>query len=285
MITERKLEFKLTIRKKMNNGMSDIIEVTQKSAPASNSTQIGVQYIGMTPEQAARQTIDLFMDNFPKLQSLAKEAAEQRATELCNELLKKLEDKQVKNFTPFAQPDVQFVLYEAQKNYARFGEKEVMKILTELIVSRIQNDEKGHFKRIVDNAITVACELSSTQLDCLSALFLLTKVHIANIMTIEDLKKFFNYISSVFNLENTNYRQEISYLNFKGCLQIQLSNIAKIQSMEYNLVQNEVEENMSQGIKQFTSDYGISEIGIILGIINAEQKNCYKFDPHIWIHD
>lgn len=68
------------------NNMSDIIEVTQKSAPASNSTQIGVQYVGMTPEQAARQTIDLFMDNFPKLQALAKEIAEQRATELCNEI-------------------------------------------------------------------------------------------------------------------------------------------------------------------------------------------------------
>ena len=171
----------------MNNSMSDIIEITQKSAPASNSTQIGVQYVGMTPEQAAKQTIDLFMDNFPKLQSLAKETAELRATELCNEILKKLEEKQVKDFTPFTQPDVQFVLYEAQKNYARFGEKEVMKILTELIANRIQNDDKGHFKRIVDNAVTVACELSSTQLDCLSTLFMLTKVRFSNIITIEDL--------------------------------------------------------------------------------------------------
>lgn len=265
--------------------MSDIIEITQKSAPASNSTQIGVQYVGMTPEQVAKQTIDLFMDNFPKLQSLAKETAELRATELCNEILKKLEEKQVKDFTPFTQPDVQFVLYEAQKNYARFGEKEVMKILTELIANRIQNDDKGHFKRIVDNAVTVACELSSTQLDCLSTLFMLTKVRFSNIITIEDLKEFFNYISSVFDLENINYGQEISYLNFKGCLQIELPDIPKIQSKLYNLAQNEVEKNISQGIKQFGTDYGISEIGIILGIINAEQKSRYRFDPHIWIYD
>ena len=269
----------------MNNSMSDIIEITQKSAPASNSTQIGVQYVGMTPEQAAKQTIDLFMDNFPKLQSLAKETAELRATELCNEILKKLEEKQVKDFTPSTQPDVQFVLYEAQKNYARFGEKEVMKILTELIANRIQNDDKGHFKRIVDNAVTVACELSSTQLDCLSTLFMLTKVRFSNIITIEDLKEFFNYISSVFDLENINYGQEISYLNFKGCLQIELPDIPKIQSKLYNLAQNEVEKNISQGIKQFGTDYGISEIGIILGIINAEQKSRYRFDPHIWIYD
>lgn len=265
--------------------MSDIIEVTQKSAPASNSTQIGIQYVGMTPEQAARQTIDIFMDNFPKLQAIAQDTAEQRATELCNEILKKLEDKQVRDFTAFTQPDVQFILYEAQKNYVRFGEKEVIKILTELVVNRIQNDEKGHFKRIIDNAIIVASELSSTELDCLSALFILTKVRFSNIKNIEDLKEFFNYISSIFNLENIEFVPKVSYLNFKGCLQIELPNISKIQSELYNLDQNKVEENMPQGIKQFGTDYGVSEIGIILGLINAEQKSKYRFNPHIWIHD
>lgn len=227
--------------------MSDIIEVTQKSAPASNSTQIGVQYVGMTPEQAAKQTIDLFMENFPKLQALAKDTAKQRATELCNEILKKLENKQVRDFTSFTQPDVQFVLYEAQKNYARFGEKEVMNILTDLVVNRIQNDDKGHFKRIVDNAIIVACELSSIQLDCLSALFILTRVYSPDITTIEKLKEFFDYISSIFNLENINYGQEISYLNFKGCLQIAIPDIAKIQSKQYNFIQSEVEKTCLKG--------------------------------------
>lgn len=284
MITEPKLGFKLIIRKKMNS-MSDIIEVIQKSAPASNSTQIGVQYVGVTPEQAAKQMIDLFMDNFPKLQALAKDTAEQRATELCNEILKRLENKQVRDFTSFTQPDVQFILYEAQKNYARFGEKEVMKILTELVVNRIQNDDKEHFKRIMDNAVIIACELSSTQLDCLSALFMLTRVCFSDITTIEDLKGLFDYISSIFDLENINYGQEISYLNFKGCLQIELPDIPEIQSKQYNLVQSEVEKNISQGIKQFGTDYGISEVGTILGIINAEHKSRYRFDPHIWIHN
>ena len=265
--------------------MSDKIEVTQKAAPVSNSTQIGVQYVGMTPEQAARQTIELFMDNFPKLQTIAKETAEQRATELCDEIIKKLEEKQVIDFTSFMQPDVQFVLYEAQKNYARFGEKDVLKILTELIAHRVQNDDKGHFKKILDNAVVVVCELTPTQLDCLSALFMLTKVKLSYIKTVEDLKNYLNQVSSIFNLENKDYGQEVSFLNFKGCLQIELPDIAEIQSVQYNLVKDEVEANISYGIKQFSADYGISEIGIILAIINAEQKSTYRFNPHIWIHD
>lgn len=265
--------------------MADTIEITQKASPASNATQIGVQYIGMTPEQASKQTIDLFMENFPKLQSLAKEIAEERATELCNEILKKLEDKQVNDFKPFIDPDVQYVLYEAQKNYARFGEKKTMDILTELVVNRIQNDDKKIFKRVVDNAILVACELSSIQLDCLSALFLLTRVRFSNIKTVEDLNNFFKKISSIFNLESMVYAQEVSYLNFKGCLHLQLPNISEIQSRQYNLPKNEVDAIMTQGIKQFSGDYGISEIGMLLAIINAEKKSLYRFDPHIWIRD
>ena len=39
------------------------IEVSQKAAIGSTTTQIAVQYVGMTPEQAAKQTINLFMEN------------------------------------------------------------------------------------------------------------------------------------------------------------------------------------------------------------------------------
>lgn len=265
--------------------MADIIEITQKASPVSNGTQIGVQYIGMTPEQASKQTIDLFMENFPKLQSLAKEIAEERAIELCNEILRKLEDKQINDFKPFIDPDVQYVFYEAQKNYARFGDKKIMDILTELVVNRILNDNKSNFKRVVDSAILVACELSSIQLDCLSALFLLTRVHFGNIKTIQDLNEFFQKTSSIFNLDRIVYSQEVPYLNFKGCLHLTLPNISKIHSQQYNLPQNEVDTIMNQSVKQFSGDYGISEIGILLAIINAERKSLYRFNPHIWIRD
>lgn len=265
--------------------MSDKIEVLQKAAPVSNSTQIGVQYVGMSPEQAAKQTIDLFMDNFPKLQAIAKEIAFQRATELFNEVLSKLKIAHVNDFSPFSQPDIQYVMFEAQKNYARFGEKDKLDILSDLIVKRIQSDDKDHFKRIVDNAIIIVCELTSMQLDCLSVLFLLTKCCFREIITIKDLKEFLNNISDVFNIEKMNYRREVSYLNFKGCLQVAIPIIPKILSENYNFSQIEVEINLSDGIKQFTSDYGLSEIGVLLGLINARNKACYDLDPHIWIPD
>ncbi len=265
--------------------MDDVIKITQTAAPISKTTQIGVQYIGMTPEQAVKLTTDLFMDNFPKLQMLAKEIAENRATELCNAIIKKLEDTHFYDFKSFTEPDVQYVLYKALKNYARFGEKEIMDILTDLVVNRIQNDNTKNFKRVIDNAILVACELSSFHLDCLSALFILTRVRFNNINTIVDLSNLFKYISSIFNLESITYAQEFSFLNFMGCLQLDLPDISKIQSQQYNLPQNEVEAIMTTAIKQFDGDYGISEIGIAIAIINAEKKSQYSFDPHIWIHN
>lgn len=265
--------------------MPDTIEINQKAAPASSSTQIGVQYVGMTPVQAAQQTIDLFMENFPKLQALAQETAERRATEFCDEVMKRLEEKQVRDFSPFSDPDVQFVTYEAQKNYARFGNKETMDVLADLIIQRIQNDDKSHFKTIVDNAIPVACQLSSHHLNCLSALFILTRVKFPGIRTIEDIRRLFDYISRAFDLKNIKYKNEISFLSFMRCIQIELPDVAKIYSQLYNLPKQEIESIMPDCIKIFNTDYGISDVGIILAIVNAEQKSHYRFDPHIWIHD
>lgn len=279
----------------MINGVFGIVSKKQKKGAndskytinqtASGATQIGVQYVGISPESAAKQTLDIFMENFPKLQALARDTAEQRATELCNELFEKLKEKEVIDFTPFTEPDVQYILYEAQKNYVRFGEKESMNILTELVANRIQNNQLGHFKRITDSAIVVAGELSSAQLDCLSVLFILTEVHIKSILTVEELKVLLNYVSKIFDLEHVDFRKELSYLNFKGCLQLRLPDIAKIQAETYHLDLKEVQGIIPHEMQQFTSDYGLSEVGLLLGLINAEQKSKYRFDPHIWIRD
>ena len=265
--------------------MPEEIEITQKASPVSSTTQIGVQYVGMTPEQAARQTTELFLENFPKLEALARNTAESRATELCNRVIGSLKEKQVTNFAPFADPDVQYILYEAQKNYARFGEENALNILTELVVNRIQNEDQPHFKKIIDNAILIAGELSAKQLNGLSVLFMLVDVRFRHIKTLSDLKQHYAILSSSFDLKNISFHHEISYLNFKGCLQIGLPNIPRIQAETYGLDYNEVKKNTPDEINQFTSDYRVSEVGAILAIINAEKKCPYRFDPHVWIHD
>lgn len=264
--------------------MSEKIEIVQKSAPASHTTQIGVQYTGMSPDQAAKQTVDLFMDNFPKLQALAREIVEQRVAEFCDEIRKEIENKQVTDLTPFSEPDLQYVLYEAQKNYVRFGGKDKLRVLTTLIVNRVKNNS-SYLERVLDNAIIIAGELSSAQLDFLSILFVLTRVKITNIKTIEDLEELFNYIPTVFCLDQIKHKREISFLSFKGCVNIQLPNIPEILSKTYELDVNEIKKIIPKTLEQFSTDYGISDVGIVLAIVNAKHKSRYSFNLRIWIPD
>ena len=261
------------------------IEVVQKSAIGSSTTQIAVQYVGMTPEEALKLTIDLFNQNFPKLQEEARRIANERADELGNKILENLANKGINNLSAFSDPDVQYVVLEAQKKYARFGNKGMLGVLSDLISSRIQHDKKTFFNRIVDNAILVACELSEEQLNCLSALFILTRVVFRgnSINNINDLEVHYQHLIKAFGLDKVNYKKQVSYLQCMKCLDLQLPDIAKIMSKRYNLPINEVKKITPQCISQFSGDYGISDIGILLAISNAEIKTNYYFNPFIWI--
>lgn len=128
----------------MDDSANTNIEVNQKAAPGSNATQIGQQInnYGMTPEQAFQIVMDLFNQNFPKLQALAKETAEKRANEFCQEVIQKIVNNGIQDFSSLADPDVQYILYEAQKNYARFGTSEMLSTLTELIAKRVVHDNE-----------------------------------------------------------------------------------------------------------------------------------------------
>lgn len=264
--------------------MEKPIEINQETVKSEGTTQIGVQYVGMTPDDASKLAIGLFNNNFPKLQETAQQTARERAEELCESFFNRLKSDGFTNFNQFADPDVQYVLYEAQKNYARFGDKSSMNTLSELIIKRVNNNS-SHIKRIYDNAIIVAGQLNSTDLDCLSALFMLTRVRVDFIKSIEDVKNYFGDLIVTFCLDKVNYKKKVSFLNYLGCLQIQLPDIKTIFSKEYNLDKNEIESIMTETIKQFDGDYGVSEVGIAIAIANAYEKTNIRLDINNWIKE
>ena len=67
-------------------------DIKQVSTKGSEGIQIGVQNIniGMTPQAASEMATNLFMENFPKLQEEARKAAQERADELCRDIINRL---------------------------------------------------------------------------------------------------------------------------------------------------------------------------------------------------
>lgn len=267
----------------MDDSVNPNVEVNQRASFGSTTTQIGQQnnYYGISPDQACQMAINLFMQNFPKLQDIARETAESRATEFCNEAIQKIISHGIQDFSSFADPDVQCILYESQKNYARFGTSEMLGTLSELIAKRVEHNGDFVLKVAIDKAIEIAPLLNQTQLNYLSLLFIYTRTQTNSIKTIQDLQLQINYYISLLGDADFN---SISYLNMLGCLQLGLHDIIDKLAKTYGLPKNEVKKICPEIIKNLSGDYVPSHIGIILAITNLEVKNGTKLNPQIWIH-
>lgn len=258
------------------------LEIKQVSTKGSEATQIGNQTInvGMSPQAASEMALSLFMENFPKLQEEAGRIARERADKLLGQVISKLENEGVNDYSSFKDPDVQYVLLEAQKKYARFGTTEMLGILSGLICKRIKDDKDLTFKVTIDKAIEIAPIITPQQLDYLSLLFFCKRVVYQDIRTLSELGDRYNIIAKQYKEADFN---SLEYLLMLGCLDINLSSVAENYTEQIGLSEKEIESVCPEIVKQVRGDYGPSSVGILLAIMNAETKYNYKLDPHIWI--
>ena len=265
--------------------MSNELVIDQRQGLGNAGTQVGVQnnYYGLTPQQACQMTMELFYNNFPKLQEEAKALVEKRVTELMDEIAAQLCKKNITDMSPLAEPDVQYAIFEAQKNYARFATNESLSTLSSLVAERIrQNDSGICLKVAIDKAISIIGMLSPSQLDYLSLLFMVTRVKFPDIKTTEDLKARFEHLSTVFaGAVNSSWE----HLNMLGCLQLDLPNIYDISARSYRLNVSEIEKICPQIIKKLNGDCSASPVGVVIAISNAEHKTTYSFNPKTWINN
>ena len=265
--------------------MSELINVEQKSAFGSETTQIATQnnYYGLTPQQACQMAMGLFYDNFPKLQEEAKALVEKRVKKLMDEIAVQICKKNITDMSPLAEPDIQYTIYEAQKNYARFATNESLSTLSSLVAERIkQNDSGICLKVAIDKAISIVGMLSPAQMDHLSILFIATKVKFSDIKTMADFQARFEYLSEVFSsARNSNW----SHLNMLGCLQLDLPDVCDISADKYGLAVSEIKKNCPQLVQNLSGDFSVSPVGAVIAMVNAEQKTSFQFNPKIWISD
>ncbi len=289
--------------------MSDELVIEQRQGLGNDGTQIGVQnnyenidnsyneqnsttvnvdnhptvYVGASLEEITRIVTNLFLDNFPRMQQVAKETAIASAKELWDETVQKLLSANEINFGSFMDVDVQYVIYEAQKYYARFSTDDLLAKLSTLIAERVKyNNDDMCLKVAIDQAVSIVGRLSVPQLDYLSLLFLTTKVRFKNIDSLEKLKSHFEYLDNTFSKSQFSNWQ---HLNMLGCLQLDLPDVCKIAENNYGFSKSDIESICPKNIKNLSGDYSVSPVGTIIAIIHAQQKTYFRFNPKIWIHD
>lgn len=265
--------------------MSDEIQISQAASLASGNTQIGVQnnYNGISVEKATRIITQLFLDNFPKLAQKAAETAKQRADELINRIMQKIVENNIHDLSPFADPDVQYGFWEAQKDYARLGKREMLDTLSSLLAKRIAFDRQEYIKIVIDRAIVAAKYLNQQQLDYLSLLFFCKCVTLKEIHTIGDLVKILDQLEKIY--APCTYLGSSLLLSL-GCLELNIGFISGILATRYGFAEEDVKAHFPKKFESLDSDYGPSHVGIVLAITNMDNNphNIFHFELEEWLH-
>jgi len=173
---------------------------TQKSGAHSTNVQVdtvnnyGISYVDV--REIALQT---FKDNFYELSESAKKIALERAEELISSFLDKLEKESPSLINKIQEPDIQYAVINAQKQYARSGGPDTLELLSDLLKYRFQAEE-GSLKGIVLNeSIEVMPKLTTNQIKLITALFLVKNCKLTKARyLIENLSKVMTDKLSVF---------------------------------------------------------------------------------------
>lgn len=268
--------------------MSDKTNIKQTVEKGDNAVQIGTQNnvfnninVGMSVTDACNLTIKLFYENFPKLEEKAVETVNKRINEFKSSLLQEFANRQMVDFSALSDPDVQYVLVEAQTTYARFGEKDMLEYLSKLIADRIEyNYEDISLKVATDRAIGIVGMLTQAHLDYLSLMFMTKKVK-SGLVT--DLKTFQDYLDLISKSFSKADIKSFAYLNMLGCFSIHLGFPKDILEHTYPFVKGQ-DITYPKIFDHVHGDYTTSQVGTILAIKNAEIKLGDRFNYRNWIY-
>lgn len=147
---------------------------TQKAG--DNSTNIQADSItvhqGLSLTEVRQLALEVFRANFFELAGEAKNIARQRAEEVTENFLKKLQTEHTSGLKQAQEPDFQHALYTVQKEYARCGDKELGDLLVDLLVDRTKQESRSILQIVLNESLAVAPKLTQDQLAALSLIFL-----------------------------------------------------------------------------------------------------------------
>lgn len=149
----------------------------QKLTTGDHSTAIqgeSIQIVeGIPAEKALAFILNLFLDNFPKLQETAAKKATERAEEITKSFLSRIYKTGSDKIGFLSDPDAQYVFFEALKGYSRSGNQVHFNLLVDLLLKRSELNSTDFLKILVDESIITIPKLAPLHFDMLSIIFLI----------------------------------------------------------------------------------------------------------------
>lgn len=150
-------------------------EQSQTGGDGSTNLQAGrdVVYNGPSYEEMRIVALDVYRANAMELRGIAEDLATARAEKLTNDFLNRLFTEKPERAERLSDPDVQNVLFEAQRDYARSGEEDLSRVLVDLLSSRVDEDARSLRTLALNEAIISAPKLTEGQRRAIAIVFIL----------------------------------------------------------------------------------------------------------------
>ena len=124
----------------------------QNQESGDNSTNLQGKTIiinqGLSYADAKEIALDVFKSNFLELSAKAAETAKRRAEELVDNFLNELKQRAPESLNKMEDPGMQYAIFTAQKEYAKTGDKDLSKLLVDILVDRSKQEDRD-LKQIV----------------------------------------------------------------------------------------------------------------------------------------
>ena len=149
------------------------LDQTQKGGDNSTNIQAGsvVIYQGPSITEVRDLALEVFRNNAATLAGEAANIARKRAEEITDDFLERLNAEHPAGLSQAKDPDFQYALLTAQKEYARCGDKELGDLLIDLLVDRSKQESRTILQIVLNESLQVAPKLTRDQLAVLTVTF------------------------------------------------------------------------------------------------------------------
>ncbi len=193
----------------------------QKQEAGNGSTNLQCQSIvihkGINYVDAKEIALDVYKANFIQLGNEAAVLATRRATELIDDFLQKLKYDDENALVSMNSPGMQIAIYEAQKQYAKTGDKNLEELMVDILVERAGTSERNLKQIVLDESLSVVSKLTTEQMDALSINFLIVKTSNPNLGSLEALCTYVAKQIVPFLAELTETSSCYEHLEYAGC--------------------------------------------------------------------
>lgn len=193
----------------------------QNQRGGSNSTNIQAGEFtvvsGLTYSEVRQVAMDVFRANFYELAGEAKSVASERAKQITEDFLNKLQNENLEGFAKAQDPDFQYALYTMQKEYARTGDENLGDLLVDLLVDRSKREQRDIQQIVLNESLNVAPKLTSDQLSALAILFLFKYTQNFEVGNHDLLGQYFDRMVKPFSENISKNRACYQHLAFSAC--------------------------------------------------------------------